>query len=249
MRLKDKVAIVTGAAAGIGAATARALASEGAKVALVDLDEKTASALAEELPHAIAIRADVTQSDAVAAMVRRTQEAFDRIDVLVNNAGRGMRGTVVSTTEEDWDSIVRLNLNSVFLCSKHVIPVMQKQSSGVIVNVSSTIATVGIPDRASYVASKGAVSALTRAMALDHADDNIRVNSVAPGVIWSNYYDKMLEETSDKEGFLTALKARSPLNRMGTPAEIASIIAWLASDDATFATGAEFTIDGGYTAR
>ncbi|WP_207005097.1 SDR family oxidoreductase [Trinickia mobilis] len=249
MRLKDKVAIVTGAGAGIGAATARALASEGAKVVLVDLDGKAASAVADELPAAIAFQADVTQSDAIATMVRHTQKAFDRIDVLVNNAGRGMLGTVVTTAEDDWNSIIGLNVNSVFLCSKHVIPVMQKQGGGAIINVSSTIATVGIADRASYVASKGAVSALTRAMALDHAADNIRVNSVAPGVIWTNYYDKMLEQSSNKEGFLTALKARSPLNRMGTPAEIAFMIAWLASDEASFATGAEFTIDGGYTAR
>lgn len=249
MKLNNKVALVTGAAAGIGAATAQALASEGAKVVLIDLNHAAAAKLASTLPDAIALDADVTQGDAVAAAVQQAFAHYGRIDILVNNAGRGMFGTVVTSAEDDWNSVMRLNVNSVFLCSKYVIPVMQAQGGGAIVNISSTIASVGIPDRASYVASKGAVSALTRAMALDHASDNIRVNSIAPGVIWTNYYDKMLAQSENPDAFVDGLKARSPLNRMGTPEEIAAMVAWLASDEASFATGAEFTIDGGYTAR
>jgi NAD(P)-dependent dehydrogenase (short-subunit alcohol dehydrogenase family) len=171
-----------------------------------------------------------------------------RLDILVNNAGYGIRGNVVTTGEDDWNALMAVNVNGVFLCSKHAIPHMVAQGGGVIVNMASTIALVGIPDRAAYVASKGAVAALTRAMALDHAADNIRVNSVAPGVVWSSYYDKIVATHDDPDGFKARLKARAPTNRWGEPHEIAAAILWLASDEASFATGSTMTIDGGYTA-
>jgi NAD(P)-dependent dehydrogenase (short-subunit alcohol dehydrogenase family) len=140
-----------------------------------------------------------------------------------------------------------VNLKGVFLCSKHAVPHMAAGGGGAIVNTASTAATVGIPDRAAYVASKGGVAALTRAMALDHAADRIRVNCVAPGVTWSSYYEKMVASHPDPEDFLAKLKARSPINRWAEPAEIAAAILWLASDEASFATGSEVTVDGGYT--
>lgn len=249
MRLKDKVAIVTGAAAGIGAATARQFVAEGAQIVVADWNGDGAKALAREIGNnAISVAVDVRDDAAVRNMVATAMEAYGRIDILVNNAGKGMIGDVVTTAEADWDDIVSINLKSVYLCSKHVIPVM-RQSGGTIVNIASNVAQVGIRDRAAYVAAKGGVAALTRAMALDHAPDNIRVNAVAPGVIWSSYYERMLETVTDPEAFVAGLKARSPINRMGKPEDISSIILWLASDESVFATGSLFTVDGGMTAQ
>lgn len=250
MRLKDKVAIVTGAAAGIGAATARQFVAEGAQVAVADWNGDGAKDLAREIGNnAISVAVDVRDDAAVRNMVAATMDAYGKIDILVNNAGKGLIGDVVTTAEADWDDIVSINLKSIFLCSKHVIPVMRQGGGGTIVNTASNVALVGIRDRAAYVAAKGGVAALTRAMALDHAPDNIRVNAVAPGVIWSSYYERMLETVPDPEAFVAGLKARSPINRMGKPEDISSIILWLASDESVFATGSLFTVDGGMTAQ
>ena len=249
MRLENKIALITGAAAGIGKATAELFVREGAKVVIADRDGPAASAVAQSLGEAaIAVTVDVSIGPQVKRMMDEAVVRFGRLDVLVNNAGYGIRGNVVTTAEEDWDALMDVNLKGVFLCSKYAVPHMVAQGGGSIVNTSSTIASVGIPDRVAYVASKGGVAALTRAMALDHAADNIRVNSVAPGVIWSSYYEKMLETHEDPETFLAKLKARAPTNRWGEPGEIANAILWLASDESSFATGSSMTVDGGYTA-
>lgn len=247
MRLKDKAAIVTGAGAGIGAAVAALFAKEGARVLAVDRDGARASEVADKTG-GLAMEADVSDEAAVAAMVRHAQEAFGRIDVLVNNAGYGIRGSVVDTAAGDWDALMAVNLKGVFLCSKHAIPVMAAGGGGVIVNTASNVAHVGLADRAAYVASKGGVAALTRAMALDHAGQNIRVNAVAPGVTWSSYFDRMLETHPDPQGFVAALNARSPMNRVAQPIEIANAILWLAGGESSFATGSILTVDGGMTA-
>jgi NAD(P)-dependent dehydrogenase (short-subunit alcohol dehydrogenase family) len=247
MRLKDKAAIVTGAGAGIGAAVAALFAKEGARVLAVDRDGARASEVADKTG-GLAMEADVSDEAAVAAMVRHAQEAFGRIDVLVNNAGYGIRGSVVDTAAGDWDALMAVNLKGVFLCSKHAIPVMAAGGGGVIVNTASNVAHVGLADRAAYVASKGGVAALTRAMALDHAGQNIRVNAVAPGVTWSSYFDRMLETHPDPQGFVAALNARAPMNRVAQPIEIANAILWLAGGESSFATGSILTVDGGMTA-
>jgi NAD(P)-dependent dehydrogenase (short-subunit alcohol dehydrogenase family) len=195
------------------------------------------------------VRADVRLNADAKAISDRCMEAFGRIDILVNNAGRGILGTVVTTEEKDWDDIVAVNLKSVFLCSKHAIPLMAKNGGGAIVNLASTVAIAGIPDRAAYVAAKGGVAALTRAMALDHVGEGIRVNAVQPGVVWSTYFDKMLTQVPDPEAFKQALRDRAPMGRVGQPEEIALAILYLASDESAFATGTMLTIDGGYTAR
>ena len=216
---------------------------------LADLDGDRAAEVARGLgERAIPYAVDVSKGAAVKAMMDDVVARHGRLDILVNNAGYGIRGDVVTTSEDDWNALMAVNVNGVFLCSKYAVPHMVAQGGGAIVNTASTIAIVGIPDRAAYVASKGAVAALTRAMALDHAADNIRVNSVAPGVVWSSYYDKMVAMHNDPEEFKARLKARAPTNRWGEPHEIATAILWLASDEASFATGSTMTVDGGYTA-
>ncbi|MBZ0146119.1 MAG: SDR family oxidoreductase [Pseudorhodoplanes sp.] len=250
MRLANKVAVITGAGAGIGAATAELFAQQGAKVVVADYDANAAGVVAKRIgAQAVALQADVRKSADAKAMVDGTVKAFGRIDILVNNAGRGILGTVVTTAEDDWDDVIAVNLKGVFLCSKHAIPVMKGNGGGTIVNVASTVSVAGIPDRAAYVASKGGVAALTRAMALDHVADSIRVNAVAPGVIWSNYYDRMMQQVPDPAAFKQGLKDRAPIGRIGEPKDIANAILFLASDESSFATGSMMLIDGGYTAR
>ena len=250
MRLKDKIALITGAGAGIGEATALLFADQGAKVIVADRDYDNAKKVAEKIgANAFAVAADVAKSAEVEVMVKAGVEHFGGLDILVNNAGFGTLGTLVSLEEDLWDSVIDVNLKGVFLCSKFAIPELIRRGGGSIVNLASTISVVGIPDRAAYVAAKGGVAALTRAMALDHANEGIRVNSVAPGVINSSYYDKMFKEVEDPAAFKKGLEARSPLNKMGEPIDIANMILFLASDESTFSTGAMFTIDGGYTAR
>ncbi|WP_113452138.1 SDR family oxidoreductase [Rhizobium sp. SYY.PMSO] len=245
MRLKDKTAIVTGAAAGIGAATAALFAREGARALVADRDGAAAAAVARQIV-GIAAAVDVSDETAVKAMAAQAAAAFGRVDILVNNAGYGIRGSVLTIEAADWDALMAVNVKGVFLCSKHVIPLMA--GGGAIVNTASNVANVGLADRAAYVASKGAVAALTRAMALDHAAADIRVNAVAPGTTWSSYFDKILETHPDPDGFVAALNARAPMHRVARPEEIAQAILWLASGESSYATGSILTVDGGMTA-
>jgi NAD(P)-dependent dehydrogenase (short-subunit alcohol dehydrogenase family) len=247
MRLRNKVAIITGGAAGIGRATAEAFVREGARVLIADRDTDAETVAASLGPAARASLTDISRADEVKAMVEHCLDAFGQLDILVNNAGFGLRGTVETTDEADWDALMAVNLKGVYLCSRFAIPHLRGRG-GVIVNTASNVASVGIRDRAAYVASKGGVAALTRAMALDHAADGIRVNCVAPGVISSSYFDAMLQTVPDPAAFKQALEARAPMNRMGEPGEIANCILWLASDESSFATGAMFTVDGGMSA-
>lgn len=247
MHLQDKVVIVTGAGAGIGEATARLFVEEGAKVVIADHNAEAAQKVAADLgPQARAFAVDVRKADDCKAMIDFAVATFGGLDVLVNNAGRGMLGTAETADETDWKDIIDVNVNGVFLCTKYAVPELRKRGGGAIVNTASNIAmAIAIPDRAAYVASKGAVASLTRSMALDFAKDKIRVNSVAPGVVWSNYYDKMLTQVPDAEAFKAGLRARSPSNRWAEPDELANAIVWLASDRASFATGTMLTVDGG----
>ena len=247
-RLQGRRTIITGAAAGIGHAAATLFVAQGARVLLADRDFRQAADAAAALGDAArAVAVDVADSAQVAHMVATALEWLGGIDVLVNNAGYGIRGSVVTTAEADWDALMAVNLKGVYLCAHHAIPVMAAAGGGVIVNTASNVATVGIADRAAYVASKGGVAALTRAMALDHAPDNIRVNCVAPGVTRSSYFDRMIREAPDPDAFVEALAARAPMHRLAAPEEIANAILFLACDDSSFATGSILTIDGGMT--
>jgi meso-butanediol dehydrogenase / (S,S)-butanediol dehydrogenase / diacetyl reductase len=249
MRLKSKIAIVTGGASGIGLATARRFAAEGAKLAIFDRTPGAAETAAADIGMgAVGIEGDVSKSKDVERAIEETESTFGGLDILINNAGYGFLGTVESIEEDDWDKLMAVNLKGIYLFAKFAIPAIVRRGGGAIVNTGSYTAMVGIKNRAAYVASKGGIVALTRAMALDHVDQKIRVNCVAPGTIQSPYFDAMRDKSVDPEAFQRALDQRSPMNRTGRPEEIANMILWLASDDASFATGGVFTVDGGTSA-
>jgi meso-butanediol dehydrogenase / (S,S)-butanediol dehydrogenase / diacetyl reductase len=253
MRLKDKVCIITGGGSGIGRASALVFAQEGARLAIADKRAASAENVVAECTRkgaeAIAVEVDVANAAAVERMVARTLEKFGRLDVLVNNAGYGITGSVVETDPDAWDALIAVNVRGVFLCSKYAIPAMKRSGGGAIVNTASVVAAVGIANRAAYCASKGAVAALTRAIAVDHVADGIRCNAVAPGTIDTPYFDEILKKSADPEAVRKALAARQLLGRLGTPEEIAAGILFLASDESRFATGTILTIDGGMTAQ
>lgn len=252
MRLEGKIAIITGGGSGIGHQACRLFAREGAQVLVVDRDIEAAERVAAEITgeggSATALRADVSKEADVAAMVEHAVSAHGRLDIIVNNAGYGIAGTVVTTAESDWNALMAVNVNGVFLGCKHAIPVMARQGGGAIVNTASAVAQVGIHDRAAYVASKGAVAALTRAMAVDHVEQNIRINAVAPGTIESPYFTRILSGPDGAE-LRRGLEERQAMERLGQPIEIAQAMLWLASDDASFCTGTVLVVDGGWTAR
>lgn len=244
MELKDKVCIVTGGASGIGLAIATLFAGEGAKVVIADVNGAAAQETAREIG-ALGIGCDVSSDSSVGEMVAKALEIYGRIDVLVNNAGFGLLGTVLTTTEQQWDRLMAVNLKGMFLCARHVIPHMAAAGGGAIVNTTSYTATSAIGNRAAYVASKGAISALTRAMAIDHAKEGIRVNAVAPGTIDSPYFTRIFESSSDPKGLRAAFEARAVQGRMGRAEEIAEAFLFLASDRSRFCTGSILTMDGG----
>ena len=246
MNFTDQTVIVTGAGSGIGRAAALRFADLGANVVIADKNEAAAREVADEAgAKALAVTVDVSESASVRSMIKAVVDNFGGIDVLCNNAGFGFPGNVLEIDEENWDRLMSVNLKGVYLCSKYAIPELAKTGDGRIVNTSSYTANVGIRDRAAYVASKGGVSALTRAMALDHVDQGIRVNAVAPGTINSPYFDKMIAESAEPQELVDSLNGRSPMHRMGRPEEVAEAIVWLAAKESSFATGSVLTIDGG----
>ena len=211
--------------------------------------ERTAAEARREGGQAVALEVDVSQANSVQDMVQSTVDEFGRLDVLVNNAGYGFAATVVDTEEADWDDLMAVNLKGVYLGCKFAIPVMRGQGGGAIVNTASVVAMVGIKDRAAYCASKGGVVALTRAMALDHADEGIRINCIAPGSVDSPYLEPIFAQSQDPAALRKAIEARHVMDRLGTPEEIAYGILYLASDESSFVTGSMLTVDGGMTAR
>lgn len=250
--LKGQVAIVTGAATGLGKAMATALAQAGSNIVIPDVNleaaEKTAQELAEnEGIEAIAIKMDVTKEDEVNAMVEKVVERFGKIDILFNNAGIVINGKAEETSYEDWYKVIDINLNGVFLVSKAVGKVMIEQKKGSIVNISSMSGIiVNTPQcQASYNASKAGVIMLTKSLAMEWAKHNIRVNTIAPGYMKTELTKKFFESGG---GEVDTWLSMTPMGRPGNPEELGAIALYLASDASSFATGSVFTIDGGYTA-
>jgi NAD(P)-dependent dehydrogenase (short-subunit alcohol dehydrogenase family) len=246
---RGKVAFVTGAANGIGRATALAFAREGANVVVADISEQgnqeTARMIEELGGQAIALRCDVTRAEDVKAALDKTAEAFGRLDVAFNNAGSEQAITATADlTEEDWDRIIGINLRSIFLCMKYEIPLTLKQGSGAIVNTSSGAGVKGFKGQAAYVAAKHGVVGLTKAAALDYTSQNIRINAVCPGIIDTPMMDRFSGGTP--EGHQRVI-SQEPIGRMGQPEEIANAVVWLCSDAASFAIGHALVIDGGQT--
>lgn len=237
----DRVVLVTGASQGIGAACARRFAREGAHVVLADVDADKGQALAADLGGRF-VRADVGDATEVGALVQEAMLAHGRIDVLVNNAGIFRAAEFLDITEADWDAVLRVNLKGSFLVGQAVAREMVKAGRGSIVNMSSVNGTLAIPTIASYNASKGAINQLTRVMALALAGKGVRVNAVAPGTIATELAAKAVLTSEDARA---RILSRTPMKRLGEPDEVADVVAWLASDAASYVTGEIVVVDGG----
>ena len=249
MRLENKKAIVTGGAGGIGRATALAFAAEGAQVAVVDLRADAAEAVVEEIRAAggtaVAIAADVSNEDDIQRIIATTVAEFGGVNVVFNNAGIIRRTTAVETTAEEWDRVFGVNVKSIFLMCKHVVPIMAENGGGSIVNTGSGWGLKGGGQAISYCASKGAVVNMTRALAIDHGPQGIRVNSVNPGDVNTGMLLEEARQLSQDANAFLAESADRPLGRMGHPSEIAAAVVWLASDDSSYVTGSALVVDGG----
>ena len=246
-RLEDKVAVITGAGSGIGRAAALLFAREGAKVVVADVtgaEEETAAAIGDA---ATPVRADVSSAADVRAMIETARARYGRLDVLFNNAGiEGAPGFTADCTEEDFDRVIAVNLKGVFLGMKYAIPVMLEHGGGSIINNASIAGLVGFPGAPAYCASKGGVVLLTKATALEYATQNIRVNAICPGVIETPMIERYVSTGEEARRMLVQIE---PVGRLGQPEEVAALALFLASDEASFITGAALPVDGGVVAR
>jgi NAD(P)-dependent dehydrogenase (short-subunit alcohol dehydrogenase family) len=256
-RLSGKTAIITGATSGIGKATALLFAEEGANVVITGRRAELGQHVLEEIQqrgaHGMFVEADHTQAEACSRVLERTLTEFGRVDILFNNAGIVTQGTAETTSEQVWNDTIAINITAVWRMSKLVLPVMREQGGGVIVNNGSDWSVVAGEDAFPYIMSKGAVGMMTKALALDYARQNIRVNAVCPGdTLVDRWLEKDYFEYSDSASMEAAIQAASaylPMGRFGKPEEIAKAVLFLASDDSSFMTGHLLLVDGGNTAR
>ncbi len=248
MRFSNKNVLITGGNRGIGLAAAKLFRAEGAKVAIAARDSRTGKQAAEEID-GLFIKTDVRRLSDCKRSVTRTLKAYGHLDVLVNNAGVIYRDhTVEQTSEQEWDEVLDTNLKGTFLMSKYALPALRR-SNGTIVNVSSYVGLVGFPGSAAYAASKAGIVNFTRTMALDHAKEQIRINCVCPGSVETDMIYRAWDKTGDAQGAEKLWKSKHPLGRIATSEEVAKAILFLASDDASFITGAALPVDGGITAE
>ena len=248
--LANKRAIVTGAGAGIGRAIALRLAQEGARIVLADVDEESAQKVAAEIQgDPLVHQADVTRAEEVEALVRRAAEEWDGLDVMVNNAGVGIAATTPETSEEDYELVMDVCVRGTFFGMKYAIPAIKDSGGGSVINMSSIAALVGLNERAVYSAAKGAILAMTRAAAIDHVEEGVRVNCIAPGTVDTPWISRITSGYDDPEEARAQMQARQPHGRFVTPEEIAAMAAYLASDEAGSVIGPCMIVDGGMTAR
>jgi NAD(P)-dependent dehydrogenase (short-subunit alcohol dehydrogenase family) len=250
MRLKDKVAIVTGSASGLGRAISILFAQEGAKVVGADINvdggRETAAMIESAGGTGLFIEADVTQAAACQRMVEAALEAYGGVDVLVNNAGVEIRGGVLSLTEEEWDQMLAVDLKAIFLCSKAALPTMLEAGGGSIINVASVLSFDVIPERAAYCAAKAGAIHLSKSIALDYGPQGIRCNALAPGAFHTALLEQSMVDSGDYEGTKAVLSGKSVFGRMGEHEELARAALFLASDDSSFVTGSVLNCDGGW---
>lgn len=252
MRVKDRVAIVTGAAMGIGKGIAAVLSREGAKVAVADVNEEEGKRTVAELNRAggdaLFVRTDVADEAQVRAVVDRTVERFGSLSILVNNAAVGVYTPVHETTLENWERCLRVNLTGPFLCAKYALPHLRAAGKAAIVNIASVHAYQNVGGTAPYAASKGGLAALTRVMAIDYAREGIRVNAICPGWIYTPLIEGIFRESGDFEGMKRTVTQRQLLGRLGTPEDIGNAVLYLVGDESGFVTGTSLFVDSGLTA-
>ncbi len=250
-RLKDKTALVTGAASGIGLAIARRFAAEGARVYLLDRDEAAAASAAESLQadggQAFASCCDVSRQEECCTLVAAIS-AEHPIDILVNNAGIGFVGNIEQTSEADFDRLYQVNVRGVYNGMYAVIPWFRRQGGGVILNMASIVSSVGIPDRFAYSMTKGAVLTMTLSVAMDYIGDNIRCNCISPARVHTPFVDAYLQKNypGAEQAMFDHLAGTQPIGRMATPAEVAALACFLCSEEAAFVTGCDYPLDGGF---
>ena len=248
LELEGSVAIVTGAAGGVGRATVELLASRGARVVAEDIKDAVAELESDDVATLVGDVADVADAATARRAVALARKRFGALDILVNNAGRFLMKPITETSEEEWDELMRVNVRGAFLHSREALPALAEHGDGRIVNVASISGVIGLPGQAAYCSTKGAIVQLTRQLAIEQAP-RVRVNAVAPGAIDTPFVDAVLGFTPDRDERLAAIAAQHPLGRIASAEEIAEVIAFLASPRSSIITGAVLLADGGFTAQ